>query len=200
MKTLFIPAKSKHKVNKIKIFEISKKLPKNLAITYSIQYKDIASEIKKILSKEHKITSFIQILGCSKPKFPKNTNALLLVSDGKFHAISLAFETKLPVYLLDHNKLEQISQEDLEIIEKRKKASYLKFLNADKIGILVSTKPGQQNLKKAMDFKKKTQNKKSYLFISNNIDTKEFENFQLNCFVNTACPRLDMDSPIIYQA
>jgi len=197
MKTLFIPAKSKSKVNKVKIFEISKKLPKNLAITYSIQYKYIAYEIKKILSKEHKITSFIQILGCSKPKFPKNTHALLLVSDGKFHAISLAFETKLPVYLLNHNKLERISQKDLEIIEKRKKASYLKFLNADKIGILVSTKPGQQNLKKAMDFKKKAKNKQSYLFITNNIDTKEFENFQLNCFVNTACPRLDMDFPII---
>ncbi|MCK4553158.1 diphthamide synthesis protein [Candidatus Pacearchaeota archaeon] len=36
-------------------------------------------------------------------------------------------------------------------------------------------------------------NKKSYLFISNNINTSEFENFGLDSWVNTACPRLDME-------
>jgi 2-(3-amino-3-carboxypropyl)histidine synthase len=74
-------------------------------------------------------------------------------------------------------------------------ASYLKFLNAEKIGILVSTKPGQENLKKALSLKLK--NKKSYLFLSNNIDIREFENFGINSWVNTACPRMDFDSGVI---
>lgn len=193
MKTLFIPAKIKSKANKPKILEISKKLPKNIAIAYSIQYKDIAFEIKDILSKTHKITKLVQVLGCSKPNFSKNTKAILLISSGKFHAIPLGIETKLPIYILEHNILRKISKQDIESFKKKQKASYLKFLNADKIGILVSTKPGQQNLKKALELKKKIKNKKSYLFISNTIDVNEFENFGLSSWVNTACPRLDMD-------
>jgi len=196
MKTIFIEAKSKSKANKPKILEISKKLPKTIAITYSIQFKDIAKEIQEILSKTHTITKLTQVLGCSRPKFSKNTQAILLISNGKFHATSLAFETKLPVYLLDHNKLEQISKKDIELLEKTKKTSYLKYLNANNIGILVSTKPGQQNLKKALEFKKKL-NKKSYLFISNNIDTNEFENFDIDSWVNTACSRMDLNNSSI---
>jgi len=194
MKTLLIPAKTKFLVNHSKILEISKKLPKNIAIAYSIQYKDVAFEIRKIISKNHKITKLTQVLGCSKPNFPKNTKAILLIGSGKFHAISLAFETKLPVYILDNYNLRKISKKDIEVLEKRQKASYVKFLNAEQVGILISTKPGQQNLKKALEFKKKLKDKKSYLFISNDIDTNEFENFGLSSWINTACPRLDMNA------
>ena len=208
MKTLFIPAKSKVKINKQKIIGISKKLPKNIAIAYSIQYKDIAEQIKPIL-RNHKITKFIQVLGCSKPILPKSTQAILLIGNARFHATSLAYETKLPVYLLDHFNFSKISKKDIEILEKKQKASFVRFLHADKVGILVSTKPGQQNLKKAIEFNKKmsrsgypktwnSRAKKSYLFISNNINPQEFENFGLNSWVNTACPRMDMaDNSII---
>lgn len=197
METMFIPAKRKLSVNKKKIEEISKKLPENIVIAYSIQYKKIASEIKDILSKDHQITKLIQVLGCSKLNFLQSTQAILLISDGRFHAISLAIETNLPIYILERNKLRKISKNEKEDFRKKQKASYLKFLNADKIGILVSIKPGQQNLKKALDFRKKLKNKRSYLFISNNININEFENFGLDCWVNTACPRLDMDSDSI---
>jgi 2-(3-amino-3-carboxypropyl)histidine synthase len=196
MKTLFIPAKIKSKPNKAKISGISKELPKEIAIAYSIQYQDVAEEIKKILSKDHKITKLTQVLGCSKPSFPKNTKAVLLISSGKFHAVSLAIESNLPVYILEQSKLIKISKQDIESLEKKQKASYLKFLHADKVGILVSTKQGQQNLKKAIDFKKKSK-KKSYIFLSNNIDANEFENFGLNSWVNTACSRMDMNNSSI---
>ncbi|MCK5043509.1 diphthamide synthesis protein [Candidatus Pacearchaeota archaeon] len=194
METLFIPAKSKLKLNKKKAEEISKKLPKNIAIAYSIQYESLAFEIKNILSKKHKITKSIQVLGCSKPNLPKNTQAILLISSGKFHAMSLASETKLPVYILEHNSFSKISDNEINEIEKRQKVAYLKFLHANKIGILVSTKPGQQNLKRAIEISKKIKDKKSYLFISNNLDVNEFENFGLSSWINTACPRLDMNS------
>lgn len=197
MKTLFIPAKLKLEINKSKILEISRKIPKYVAIVYSIQYEEIALEIKEILEKSHKITKFTQILGCSKPDFPKDTRVVLLIGDGRFHAISLAYETKLPIYILNQDKLERISNKDTEILEKNQRVSYLRFLNADKVGILISTKPGQQNMKKALDLKKKLKKKKSYLFISNDINTSEFENFGLESWVNTACPRLDMDSNTI---
>ncbi len=195
MKTIFIPAKSKATLNKSKIKELSKKLPKDLVIAYSIQYQELAFEIKKILA-NHNILKIIQVLGCSHPKFPKNTKAVLLIGSGRFHAVSLAYETKLPIYILEKNQLIKISEKDIELYEKKNKASYLKFLNADKVGILISTKPGQENLQRALNLKKKLK-KNSYLFISNAINIHEFENFGLDCWVNTACPRLDMDSSVI---
>ncbi len=73
----------------------------------------------------------------------------------------------------------------------------MRFLNAEKVGILISTKPGQENLKKALSLRTKLKDKKSYLFINNNIDLKEFENFGIDSWVNTACPRLDFDSSVI---
>ncbi len=213
MKTLFIPVKSKSKLNEKKILDICKKLPENIAIAYSIQYKEIAHQIKNLL-KQKNITSFVQVLGCSSPKprkleifgalknqrfllFPKNTEAILLITDGKFHAVSLALESNLPVYILCNNQLEKISDEYIKSLKMKKKASYLKFLNSDKIGILISTKPGQENLKKALEFKKHAK-KKSYLFICNNINKSEFENFpEIQCWINTACPRLDFDLKVI---
>ncbi|MAG78918.1 hypothetical protein CMI40_00905 [Candidatus Pacearchaeota archaeon] len=197
MKTLFIDAKIKSKVDQSLIKKISKKLPNNIAIAYSIQYKDNSIKIKEILSKKHKITKLTQVLGCFKQTFPKDTQAILLISSGKFHGISLAYETKLPVYILENNKLEKVSSKEVEILKKRQKASYVKFLNAEKIGIIVSSKPGQQKLKRALNFKKKLKNKNSYLFISNNINIEEFENFKIDSWVNTACPRLDMNSSSI---
>lgn len=198
MKTLFIPAKINSKLDELKILEISKKLPKNLVIAYSIQYKEVAEKIKNILSKKHKILSFIQVLGCTKPKLSKNIKSILLIGSGRFHAVSLALESGIPVYILESNKLDKISEQEINSLKKKHKASYLKFLNSDKIGILISTKPGQENLKKALATKKKIKNKKSYIFLNNQININEFENFpDIQSWVNTACPRLDFDARVV---
>ena len=126
MKTLFIPVKLKSKVNKSKVVELSKNLPKNIVLAYSIQYQDIANEIKNILNKDKKITKFVQVLGCSKPIISKSTQAILLIGSGRFHAISLAKETRLPIYILENDKLNKVSKQDVEEFDKRQKASYSK--------------------------------------------------------------------------
>lgn len=204
MKKLFIPAKIASDVNADAILKLSNKLPKNIAIAYSIQFKDIAEKIKQILfnSKKHKITLFTQVLGCSNPKFPKTTNAVLLITSGQFHAISLAIsahESKLPIYILYKNQLKKLSNKELIPLIQKQKASYMKFLNADKVGILVSTKPGQNRLKKSLELQNKLKSsKKPYVFLSNAININEFENFpDIDSWINTACPRMDMDSSII---
>ncbi|MBU2562068.1 MAG: 2-(3-amino-3-carboxypropyl)histidine synthase subunit [Nanoarchaeota archaeon] len=196
MKTIFIPAKAKLNIPESKLKIFLEKLPKNLVIAYSIQYKDFALRLKKILEKNHRILKTVQVLGCSKPNLPKNTQAILLVSDGKFHALSLNYETKIPVYIIN-STLERVSNQNIQEFGKKQKASYLNFLNSEKIGVIISTKPGQQNLKKAIDLKRKLKNKSAYLFISNNIDNQEFQNFGLKAWINTACPRLDMNDASI---
>jgi diphthamide biosynthesis enzyme Dph1/Dph2-like protein len=191
MKTIFIPAKIKTEINARKIRNL--KLPEQIAIAYSIQYKEVAEQIREILSEKYKITGIIQVLGCSKPKFSKETKAILLVSSGRFHAVSLAFETKLPVYILESNELTKISKEEVDVFEKRKRADYMRFLNSERVGILVSTKPGQESLKNALSLRNKLKDKESYLFLGNEIDTKQFENFDIEAWINTACPRMDFE-------
>jgi len=192
MKTLFIPAKINSEVNARKIQALN--IPeKNIAIAYSIQYQDIAEKIKAILSKKYKIVGMLQILGCSKTQFPKNTQAILLISSGRFHAVSLAHSINLPIYILEQDKLRKISEEEIASFGRKKHASYMQFLNSDRIGILVSTKPGQENLKRALEMKNKMENKKPYLFLNNEIDIRQFSNFDIESWINTACPRMDFE-------
>lgn len=195
MKQLFIPVNLKLEIKESEILRFSKKIPKKITIFYTSQYKAQAEEIKKILFKSHKITNFTQVLGCSKPKI--SSQAILLISDGKFHATSLAYETGLPVYIYNSGKLDKISEKEIDNLKQAKKAAYMRFLNSKKIGILVSTKPGQQNLAKAL--KSRFKNKEHYILLCNNIDTNQFENFpEIQSWINTACPRLDMnDSRVV---
>jgi len=191
MRILFIPAKIKAELNKTKIEAL--KLPKNIAIAYSIQYIDIANKIRNILSKRYNITQTTQILGCSKPIFSKNTEAVLLIGSGQFHAVSLAITTNLPIYILDSDKLRKVSEEEINDFKKKQQGAYLRFLDSNRVGILVSAKPGQENLKRAINIRTKLKDKKTYLFISNEIDVKQFENFKIDAWVNTTCPRLDFE-------
>jgi diphthamide biosynthesis enzyme Dph1/Dph2-like protein len=67
-----------------------------------------------------------------------------------------------------------------------------------KIGIIISTKPGQENIKKSELLKekisKKYPEKQVFFFISNHINLAEFENFSIDFWINSACPGLLNDS------
>ena len=67
---------------------------------------------------------------------------------------------------------------------------------SDKIGILVSTKPGQYNLNQALKLKKQLK-KESYIFIFNKFEDFELENFpHIDFWINTACPRIEAKNVI----
>jgi len=192
---LYIPAIQKNLNIKLSKTEINK-LPKNLFLAYSIQYKELAQDIKKQLTANKiNIEKFQQVLGCSKvsTKLP-----ILLISTGKFHAQNLFLQTPI-LYTLKNNKIIRISDKEIARIKAYKKTALMKFLKSEKIGILVSTKLGQENMKKAIKLKQKLekQGKKAYVFICNNIDISQFENFNIQSWINTACPGLSMDNPNI---
>jgi len=174
------------------------KLPKELFIAYSIQYKALASEVRKYISsnKKHKIKGFRQVLGCSKLK---TNSALLLIGSGRFHALGLALQNNVPIYIYNNNQIETIDKKQIEMLKKKKQAALSKFLMANKIGILVSNKPGQNRSKDAESLKKKLEikGKKAYLFVSNNLNLSDLENFFMDSWVNTACPGLAYDNPSI---
>ena len=195
MKVLYIKSKQKNLESNLSKKEINK-LPKKIFLAYSIQYQDLAKLIKKQLeTNKIKIEKFQQVLGCSKinTKLP-----VLLIGTGRFHSINLFLQTPI-IYTLENNKITQVSKKEIEQIKIMKKTALLKFLHAENIGILVSTKPGQENFDKAIKLKKQLEvkQKNAFIFIADNIDINQFENFKIDSWVNTACPGLAFDNPNI---
>jgi len=190
MKTLFIEAKSNIDIKLSK--EQIAKLPKNIGLASTIQHlhkiKDIQSQIPDSLIAG-------QVLGCSADpceRIKDKVNAFLYIGTGKFHPVWIAIKTEKPVFCYnpDSKKLTTIEKKEIDAYNKKKMASLTKYLSSDKIGILVSTKPGQNRMD---DAKKLAKNKEKdfYIFAFDTLSEFDLENFPfIQCWVNTACPRI----------
>lgn len=190
MEILHIPAKSKLKV-KLKKSQIAL-LPKKLAVVSAIQFLDQLEQ----LASELKALNAGQVLGCNvagAEKVMDRIDAFLFIGSGEFHPIALAVKTKKPVYCFSPKtgQLSKLNRHLVERFQQRKKAALVKFLSSKKIGILVSVKPGQNRLDDALALKAKLKDKELFIFIFDTLDITELENFPfVECWVNTACPRL----------
>ena len=89
---------------------------------------------------------------------------------------------------------------DIDIIQRilRKcRGSLMKFLNAKAIGVFITTKPGQQQLKASKKLQSKYPKKKFYYFLGNDLNMDDFENFPfIDMWINTACPRIGLDDGV----
>ena len=203
MKTLFIEAKYSKPIKLSK--EIIGKLKGKIGLVSSIQFIDSLPTIKQQLDEENiKSTIAGQVLGCNVKTAEKITNkvdSFLYIGDGQFHPLGIAIKTKKQVFTLSpfNNRFKKIQKQTKENYEKRKKAALSKFLYADTVGILVSTKPGQYyNPKKLETLKNRYKQKNFYTFISDTIDYNQFDNFPfIQAWINTACPRIEEDIPIV---
>jgi len=193
MKVLFVSAKKIF--GKVDFAALEKIKEDKISLCYSIQFEELAKEVKKRLNE--KIVDEIQVLGCSSPIFSEKSKAILIIGEGEFHSVALAYESGLKVYVFNENGLKEIKEVQIEEMKKREKGAYLKYLNSKKIGVLVSTKPGQQRLARALDFKKSTKDKKIYIFVTNEINVNEFENFGIESWINSACPRMDLENKVL---
>jgi 2-(3-amino-3-carboxypropyl)histidine synthase len=160
------------------------------------QHKHKLSDIKKILENNGiKAEIAGQILGCNAnaaKKIKDKVDAFLYVGSGRFHPIEVQLETGKKVVMANPftNEAKILEKEEVEKVERQQRGALLKFLSSKEIGIIVSTKPGQEKLKKAFELKKKLKDKNCYVFLADTIDANEFENFPfIECWVNTACPR-----------
>lgn len=174
MKVLNIPTALEFNKNLFKKIKI-----KNFEVVTTIQY---LKEIKKHFPRAK------QILGCSKLK---KANTYLYIGTGKFHPLRLTRYSK-NIYILnpETKQFYKLPQSEITNYKKFSKGKLNKFYAAKLYGIIVSIKPGQYNLKQAIKLKSKLKN--SFIFLTNNVNTKEFENFpKIKLWINTACPRIE---------
>ncbi|MGM5488599.1 MAG: diphthamide synthesis protein [Nanobdellota archaeon] len=178
--------------------EVLKQIPPDVGILTTVQHLQSLDSIKTQLA-QAKILG--QVLGCDASQ-ATDAEAYLYIGSGRFHPIEIKRHTGKDVYTYNPftKELSTITDDELEALERRKYAAYATFLHARTIGILVSTKPGQKNLEKARALKARLE-KTCYILMGDMLTPQEAENFPfIDCFVNTACPRIRDDSfprPII---
>src|SRR3989338_7699338 len=82
-----------------------------------------------------------------------------------------------------------------ERLLKKEKGAMLAFLHADKVGVIITVKPGQLGvqvaLKEIFGLKDKFPEKAFYYLVCDTIDFTQLANFPfVKCFINTACHRM----------
>jgi 2-(3-amino-3-carboxypropyl)histidine synthase len=180
---------------------------KRIGLVSTLQFIDSLGTVKKFLEENGKIVKIGkgkgyagQILGCdisSAKAIEDGVDAFLFIGSGNFHPLGLALKTEKPVYFLnlEKNKLGDLKQLKEKFIKQRY-ATIALAKDAKNFGILVSVKPGQMNLELAKEIKKKLENKgkKAYILVFNEIKTEKLEGLDLDCYINTACPRIAIDN------
>jgi len=216
---LLIDAKWEGKIKLIKELKdyFKEKNIKSVALFASVQFtnlNDFIKQIKKLgikvnTTKAKRTNEKIQVLGCDcyedsfQEDIIKNSDAILYIGDGLFHPKALLLsqiknQNFKPIIIFDPiaNKIKEINKKDIEKQIQKKKRNLKMFINSRTIGILVTIKPGQQYFNSAKNLKEKLhqENKKAYIFIDNNINITQLENYPfIQCWVNTACPRIGTD-------
>lgn len=191
MKTLFIHARSTRKV--VIPPAVVRQLPKKVGIVASIQF---ANQIPAIVKQIPGAVAGGQVLGCNAAmalKLVSRVDAFLFVGSGVFHPINVAMQGKKPVYCFNpcSNEFRELDKKEVESYARARKGAVLKFLAAKRVGIIVSAKPGQKNLQRALQLKGKG-DKEYFIFACDTFDFRYLEDFNfIDCWVNTACPRMD---------
>jgi len=186
--------------------ELLKVLPKQVILALPVQFLEFKESIKKQLEAVgRKVTYFQskhgkfpgQILGCDVHEF-KAEGEFLYVGDGRFHPTALLYANKRKVYCFDpfNQRVEVLLPELLTKLQQKKQGLIAKFLSSERIGLLMTTKPGQNQTAAAERLRERLEDagKEVFVFLCDEIKPAELVNFNfIEVWVNTACPRLAED-------
>lgn len=193
-------------INPLPILEknIEKINYKRIGLITTLQFVDSLEKVKEFLESKGKIVEVGkgkndkrklysgQILGCditNAKQIENKVDCFLFIGSGRFHPLGLENEKSLFVLDIEKNSLEELNRE--KFLKQRLVAIEL-AKDCNKFGILISTKPGQLNLKLAEEIKNKIEKKgkKAFLLVFDEIEPEKLEGLDLDCYINTACPRL----------
>ena len=168
-----------------------------VGICATVQYLKVAKKLAEFLkSKGIEIVSKkcastgeeFQVLGCDATACDSSADMYIYIGDGKFHPIWIQYKTGKKVLNAISNKF--VDDSEVNSLRAHVRAAYLKFVNSEKVGVIVSLKPGQNRLELAKSLRTKFPNKKFYILVMNDIDANQLNDFPVDIWVNTACPRL----------
>ena len=179
---------------------------KNVGILASVQHIKAINEVRAFLQ-EQNIRTFIgkgdsritypgQVLGCNfsaAREIKNNVDCFILLGTGEFHALGAKIVSGKNVFVLDPYSGFAKKVDEGNFL-KRRYAAIAKAKNAQKFGIIASSKIGQKRWALAKNLKKiiEKEGKNAYLIMANNIVPENFY-YDVDVYANTACPRLTYD-------
>ena len=141
-----------------------------------------------------------QVLGCdtrAAERIKGKVDCFVFTGDGRFHPLGVAYATGKPVFLLNplNRSAGEIPEKEVQRMERAHIARAAIAGNAKSYGLLVSTKPGQFGLKRALKLKELAgkKGKNAFILASNELKEEYVLGLGIECFVNTACPRIVLD-------
>lgn len=144
------------------------------------------------------------LLGCdysSAHVISDKVASFLLLGGGRFHAIGLKLSTGKPVVILDPERSKAIVEEiDVDSFKRKRFAIIQAISKAKSIGIIVSSKPGQERMslaKRLLSFIVDS-GREGHIVILNDISPDALLNLDLDAYISTACPRIALDDSDSY--
>ncbi|MFA5745228.1 MAG: diphthamide biosynthesis enzyme Dph2 [archaeon] len=207
IKIIYVPLNFEYTKSQIEyvVSEIKKLGLQNINLVTTVQYLSNISVIKKelekieitvLISEKTKRLQEHQILGCDCSNIKDTTNPIVFIGDGWFHINNVSYtHRKQNVYLINPmiNHCEKITYNEKFL--RQRYAAIARAIECKSFGILVSSKPGQNRLKQANKIKTilEKNGKKTYLLISDYINENYLLGIEVDCYINTACPRIAYD-------
>lgn len=194
MKTVFLSAESDVDIIPV-LSKALKVLPEKVGLVTTTQHLNKLDDARKFLEKNgKKATVGGQVLGCNvtnAEKIADKVDCILFIGSGKFHPIEIGKVKKIIVANPFTNEVSEIGESELKKIEIKRKVAVTKFLSADRIGVIMSTKKGQHVAVDRKKLEKKYPNKQFLYFLCDTLNMNDLENFPfIECWVNTMCPRI----------
>ena len=142
-----------------------------------------------------------QVLGCDASAAKEvidNVDCSLFIGTGRFHPLKIMLDTDKPVFIANPltNQVEELDEKHKELYLKKQAIRRAQAKEAKCFGILLSTKPGQMYesaIAKVQEIAKEN-GKEAIPLVFDTIDPQTLLNFpQIDCYINTACPRIVED-------
>ena len=210
---LFIEAYSKIDIDNV----VKKSLAflenyKKIGVVTTIQHLPLINQIKdflednekEVVMKEGAGTRKGQVLGCNFSAIKDiDADAFLFIGSGNFHALGVTLFTEKPVFIADPymNEVRTIDEFRDRILRIRF-AKITKASDAQKFGIIVSSKRGQFRLDLAKSLKKmiNKERKEAFIIMLDNVSPDLLIPYMdLDAFIVTACPRVAIDDASMYK-
>jgi 2-(3-amino-3-carboxypropyl)histidine synthase len=181
---------------------------RNVCVVSTAQHLNQLDLVRELLeSRGKKVWVAGQILGCSQNNaaaFDCRVDAFLCVGSGSFHPVGLLAGTTKPVFVLNPyaGSMARLPDAERERFFRRRRGRLAKALSAESFGVLISTKDGQFDMKTALGVSARLRSagKRVFLFAGDELRPDNLAPFKVDCWVNTACPRLVddfFDAPIV---
>ncbi len=215
--TIFVNAQSTLDVSRVVEKAIPSLIGKKIGLVTTAQHLHTLEAVEKILQKhglepfvaqgDERIDSKGQILGCNfsaGANLTEQVDCFLFIGSGTFHPVGLLMSTKKPVIAADPytNTVKKQEIEDMKNNMLRQRyGAILASRSAQRFGILVGLKRGQQRIKLAYEVQQMLDaaGKLSVLITQNEFSPVSLQGFDLDCYVSTACPRIAIDDYLQYK-